>query len=90
MAVFKEFNDIEQKCWDDWKENSITIPKTKFSSRKQIQEWVYQLGIQPGSYLFKKTNNLGYSSRPWNNLIEVRFQNPEDVAFIQLGDLNED
>jgi len=89
MAVFKDFNEIEQKCWDEWKDNSMTLPKHKFSSRKEITEWAYQLGIQPGTYLYKKTNSLGYMPRPWNDLIEVRFQNPEDLAFIKLGDMDE-
>lgn len=86
MAVFKDFNEIEKKCWEDWKENSMTVPKSKFYTRKQIQDWAYQLGILPGTYLYKKANNLGYMTRPWNNLIEIRFKNAEDLAFIKLGD----
>ena len=85
MPKFRTFNEQEQQCWRDWAEHRMMLPRSEFSTRQHIQQWAYELGIQPGTYLYQRTEGQGYQTRPWNDQIEIRFQNPEDLALIKIS-----
>ena len=82
MARFKTFNEQEQENWDKWQSHSITMDyrqKRHFGlhTKKAIREWCYQIGIQPGNYLFDY--NKARES------IEFRFVSGTDLALLKMS-----
>jgi len=82
MARFKTFNEQEQEYWDKWQSHSITMDyrqKRHFGlhTKKAIREWCYQIGIQPGNYLFNYDKS--------RESIEFRFESGTDLALLKMS-----
>jgi hypothetical protein len=68
-----------QEIWKSLEGGEIAISRNKYNlhSTNAIREWIYQIGIQPDGYLFKK------GDRP--DTVIIRFKNPEDLVFLKLS-----
>jgi hypothetical protein len=68
-----------QEIWKSLEGGEITISKIKYNltNSQSVREWIYEIGIQPDSYLFKR----GLTTQS----ITIRFKNPEDLVFLKLS-----
>lgn len=68
-----------QEIWKSLQGGEITISKIKYNltNSQSVREWIYEIGIQPDAYLFKR----GWTS----DTIVIRFKNPEDLVFLKLS-----
>jgi len=99
---YKQFNDEEQGKWADWEGNSLTVLREdierlferEFSHKNLtkvgIRDWLYTIGIQPGTYLFYRhqpggNNAYAGGGYMWRERIEFRFDDPSSIAFIKMS-----
>jgi hypothetical protein len=86
-------NAEEKRAWDSWAGAELcfkrpdleriiskTLGEDATVTTKNIISTMYSIGIKPGTFLAKKTHSQGYSS-----IITIRFENPEDIAFLKMS-----
>ena len=84
LTQFKHFNEQEQKAWDSWGEFELVLnsrQKTEFGlhTKNDVRNWLYELGIQPGNFLFK------YEKYDYTNTLVFRFENGTDLALLRMS-----
>lgn len=67
------------EIWKSLEGGEVTISKTKYNltNSQSIREWIYEIGIQPDSYMFQK------GTMP--DTVTIRFKNSEDLVFFKLS-----
>lgn len=84
MTQFKQLNELEQKAWDSWGEFELVlsaIQKSEFNlhTKNDIRNWLYELGIQPGNFLFE------YNKYDYQRTLVFRFENGTDLALLRMS-----
>ena len=67
------------EIWNSLEGGEITLNKDKYNltNSNSVREFIYEIGIQPDAYMFKKGLVSG--------TVTIRFKNSEDLAFFQLS-----
>lgn len=84
MTQFKHFNQQEQEAWDSWSQFELVLSasqRTEFglNTKKDVRNWLYELGIQPGNFLFQ------YNKYDYANMLVFRFENGTDLALLRMS-----
>lgn len=84
LTTFKHFNQQEQEAWDSWSQFELVLSsrqKSEFGlhTKKEVREFMYQIGIQPGNFLFQ------YNKYDYVNMLVFRFENGTDLALLRMS-----
>ena len=92
---FKQLTDDEAVAWEQWEGHALTVYRENLSdiilndltlryqskhlTTAAIRNWLYEIGIQPGSYLMYRHKDS------WRERLEFRFEDPTSISFIKMS-----
>ena len=92
---FKQLTDDEAVAWEQWEGNALVVYRENLSdiilndltlryqskhlTTAAIRNWLYEIGIQPGSYLMYRHKDS------WRERLEFRFEDPTSISFIKMS-----